>query len=80
MSDAFAAFPSFCSSLTSDLKIRNDLPSERARSGSFLAPKSSANTTITITQCMGCRPPNVVTSRRRVCLECYPRPRGGQLA
>ena len=29
---------SVCSSLTSDLKIRIDLPSERAASGSFLAP------------------------------------------
>jgi hypothetical protein len=46
------------------LKIRIDLPSERAASGSFLAPKSSTNTAMTINQCQGCRPPNLVTSRR----------------
>src|SRR4030088_2974125 len=54
-----------CISLISDLKIRIDLPSDRAASGSFLAPKSSTNTAITINQCQGCRPPNLVTSRRR---------------
>src|SRR3954453_4510632 len=53
-----------CISLISDLNIRIDLPSERAASGSFLAPKSSTNPAITINQCQGCRPPNLVTSRR----------------
>ena len=61
---AASGLESACISLISDLKIRIDLPSERAASGSFLAPKSSTNTAMTISQCQGCRPPNLVTSRR----------------
>ena len=61
---AASGLESACISLISDLKIRIDLPSERAASGSFLAPKSSTNTAMTINQCQGCRPPNLVTSRR----------------
>src|SRR4029077_21243610 len=59
---AASGLESDCISLISDLKIRIDLPSDRAASGSFLAPKSSTNTAMTIIQCQGCRPPNSVTS------------------
>ena len=58
-----SGFASDFISLTSDLKILIDWPSDRAASGSFLAPKSSTNTAITINQCQGCKPPNLVTSR-----------------
>ncbi|CFS60430.1 Uncharacterised protein [Mycobacterium tuberculosis] len=61
--DASALF-SFCSSRTSDLKIRNDLPNERAASGSFLAPNNTITTTARIAQCHGLRLPTLITSRR----------------
>ena len=41
----------------SDLKIRNDRPTPRAASGSRLAPNNAANTTTTISQCVGLKPP-----------------------
>src|SRR6476620_1166686 len=63
--DDVSCFDSDCISLISDLKIRIDLPRERAASGSFLEPKSRTSTAMTIIQCHGCRPPNLVTSRRR---------------
>src|ERR1700753_2487220 len=58
-----SVFPSDCIFLISDLKMRIDLPSERAASGSFLAPNNSTKIAMTINQCHGCRPPNSDTSR-----------------
>src|ERR1700722_7665936 len=55
---------SVCISRISDLKMRMDLPSERAASGSFLAPKSRITTTARIAQCHGQRLPPLITARR----------------
>src|SRR6201996_3655368 len=55
---------SVCISRSSDLKIRIDLPNERAASGSFLAPNSKITTTARIAQCQGLRLPTLITSSR----------------
>ena len=44
---------SFCISLTSLLKMRNERPSPRAASGSFLEPNRMMTTTATMAQCQG---------------------------
>ncbi len=59
---------SFCSSPTSALKIRIDLPSERAASGSFLAPKSTIITMASTAQCPGPKLANIITSRHNLSL------------
>src|SRR6478752_4149519 len=55
---AFFAFSSSsCMALTSDLRMRNERPTPRAASGSFLAPKSRMNTARMIIQCHHDNPP-----------------------
>ena len=52
----------------SALKIRIDLPSERAASGSFLAPKSTIITMASTAQCPGPKLANIITSRHNLSL------------
>src|ERR1700722_8038461 len=61
--DGVSVLVSVCISRISDLKMRIDLPNERAASGSRLAPNNRTTTTARIAQCHGLRLPTLITSR-----------------
>src|ERR1700751_2652500 len=69
MEEGASDLPSVCISRSSDLKMRIDLPNERAASGSFFAPNSKTTTMAMIAICPGVKKFTVITSQMST--RCY---------